>query len=171
MSFKIGDRVVVSNWSGDECYGQGWVGTVTELCSYVRVLFDSGRRGGYLVNAYELSLYTEPKAAAIAGGLQPHSVGDLYPLAVVTYANGEGTAIFVENLQDGTVAVLRDNSSYPYEFDSHDQALAAIEKGGLIFAKGRPHYVASADVWVLYNETNPVRVVRLHNMLHRNESQ
>jgi len=171
MSFKIGDRVVVTGWLGDKCYGEGWVGTVRDTESYVRVLFDRDTSKGYLVDRSELTLYVEPKAAAIAGGLQPHSVGELYPLAVVTYANGEGTAIFVENLQDGTVAVVVKDSSYPYEFDSHDQALAAIEGGELLFAKGRPHYVPSADVWVLYNETNPVRVVRLHNMLHRNESQ
>jgi hypothetical protein len=167
MSFKIGDRVVVTKWMGDQCYNRGWVGTVTELGEYVRVLFDKDHSKGYLVEASELSLYSEPKAAAIAGGLQPHSVGELYPLAVVTYANGEGTTIFVENLQEGTVAVIAKDSVYPYEFDSHDQALNAIEAGDLMFAKGRPHYVASDDdVWVLYNEINPVRVVRLHNMLH-----
>jgi hypothetical protein len=171
MSFKIGDRVVVTNWLGDKGYGRGWVGTVTELGGYVRVLFDNNRNRSCLVDASELSLYSEPKAAAIAGGLQPHSVGELYPMAVVTYANGEGTTIFVENLQEGTVATKIKDVSYPHKFDSHDQALAAIEGGGLVFSKGRPHYVASANVWVLYNENNPVRVVRLHNMLHRNESQ
>ncbi|MCA3173534.1 MAG: hypothetical protein ING25_10870 [Burkholderiales bacterium] len=170
MSFKKGDRVVVTSWRGDKCYRQGWVGTVTELCTYVRVLFDKDVSKGYLVYKDELSMYVEPKAAAIAGGLQPHSVGDLYPLAVVTYANGDGTAIFVENLQEGTVATKVKDSSYPYEFDSHDQALAAIENGKVVFSKGRPHYIATASIWVLYNETNPVRVVRLHNMLHRNEA-
>jgi hypothetical protein len=167
MSFKIGDRVVVTNWLGDKCYGKGWVGTVTGLGGYVRVLFDNNRNRGYLVDASELSLYSEPKAAAIAGGLQPHSVDYWYPLAVVTYANGNDTTIFVENLQEGSVATKKEGSPYPYKFDSHDQALAAIEEGGLVFSKGRPHYVASADVWVLYNEFNPVRVVRLHSMLHR----
>jgi hypothetical protein len=168
---RIGDRVVVTGWLGDECYGEGWVGTVMDTESYVRVLFDRDTSKGYLVNRSELTLYVEPKAAAIAGGLQPHSVGELYPLAVVTYANGEGTTIFVENLQEGTVATKVKDVSYPHKFDSYDQALAAIEGGELVFSKGRPHYVASADVWVLYNENNPVRVVRLHNMLHRNESQ
>lgn len=166
MSFNIDDRVVVTNWFGDKCYGRGWVGTVMETDYYVRVLFDKDTSQGYLVDKEELSMYVEPKAAAIAGGLQPHSVGELYPLAVVTYANGEGTAIFVENLQDGTVATKVKDASYPFEFDTHDQALAAIEKGELVFSKGRPHYIPSDAVWVLYNETNPVRVVRLHNMLH-----
>jgi hypothetical protein len=114
---------------------------------------------------------SNPNAAAIAGGLQPHSVGELYPLSVVTYANGGRTAIFVENLQDGSVATKKEGASYPRLFDSHEHALAEIEAGGLLFSKGRPHYVPSADVWVLYNESNPVRVVRLHNMLHRNEPQ
>ena len=171
--FKTGDRVIVTQWLGDACYGPGWVGVVQDNDTYVRVLFDNQTESsrGLLVAHSELSHYVEPKAAAIAGGLQPHSVGDLYPLAVVTYANGEETSIFVENLQEGTVATKVKDSSYPYQFDSHDQALTAIEKGELVFSKGRPHYVPSADVWVLYNETNPVRVVRLHNMLHRNEPQ
>ena len=168
--FTAGDRVIVTDWHGDKCYGPNWVGVVQDVGAYVLVLFDNqtGSTHGLLVAHSELSHYVDPKAAAIAGGLQPHSVGNLYPLAVVTYANGEETSIFVENLQDGTVAAKVKDSSYPYQFDSHDQALAAIEKGELIFSKGRPHYVPSAGVWVLYNETNPVRVVRLHNMLHRN---
>ena len=171
-NFKAGDRVIVTDWQGDKCYGPNWVGVVQDVGAYVRVLFDNQTNctRGLLVEHSELSHYVEPKAAAIAGGLQPHSVGDVYPLAVVTYANGGNTAIFVENLQEGTVATVKD-SSYPCEFNSHERALAAIEKGGLTFSQGRPHYVPSADVWVLYKETNPVRVVRLHNMLHRNEPQ
>jgi hypothetical protein len=126
---------------------------------------DNGAEYTLLATRFVLH-YRDTQAAAIAGGLQPHSVGELYPLAVVTYANGEGTAIFVENLQEGTVATKVKDVSYPHKFDSHDQALAAIEGGELVFSKGRPHCVASANVWVLYNENNPVRVVRLHNMLH-----
>jgi hypothetical protein len=132
----------------------------------IAVINDTGQHMWVLENRFVM--HTPAQALAIAGGLQPHSVGDLYPLAVVTYDNGDDTTIFVENLQEGSVATQKEGQSYPRKFDSHEQALAAIEAGELLFSKGRPHYVPSADVWVLYNEPNPVRVVRLHNMLHRN---
>lgn len=173
--FKIGDRVIVSNWRGDEQYGQGWVGTVTEIGLYIRVMFDNSakrRTQSSLVSNGELSPYVEPKAAAIAGGLQPHSVGDLYPLAVVSYEGGGKVVHFIENLQTGTVLLSSPGSEYPKPFYSMDKAFEALTAADLkLFAPGRPHYLASNAAWVLYKPTNPVRVVRLHNMLHRNESQ
>jgi hypothetical protein len=44
------------------------------------------------------------KANAIAGGLQEHSVGDSYPLAVVGIGYGERVIYVVQNLVDGTTA-------------------------------------------------------------------
>ena len=43
-------------------------------------------------------------------GLQNHSVGSIYPLAVVAYDNGTELRYTIENLADGTVCCARDDS-------------------------------------------------------------
>jgi hypothetical protein len=43
-------------------------------------------------------------------GLQNHSVGSIYPLAVVAYDNGNELRYTIENLTDGTVCCTRDDS-------------------------------------------------------------
>ena len=103
---------------------------------------------------------------AIAAGIQSHSVGDLYPVAVVGYQAKATCPIvyFLENLQEGTVAMSEFGSPLPLL--STDDALALSQRHDLKWEKGRPQFVVNA--WRLYNPTNPVRVVRLQNMLHRN---
>jgi len=176
--FKVGDKVRCFAHVG--VLSAGAVYTVREPYEddhltgkrgeFVYVGGDLRRWGGYYPDRFEL-VKPEPQAAAIAGGLQEHSVGEYYPLAAVLYEHGNERIITIENLQEGSVATSVKDSGYPLAFDSHDEALTAIEEGGLIFSEGRPHCVASANVWVLYKETNPVRVVRLRSMLHRQESQ
>lgn len=42
-------------------------------------------------------------------GLQNHSVGSIYPLAVVAYDNGTQLCYTIENLADGTVCCARED--------------------------------------------------------------
>lgn len=51
------------------------------------------------------------KARAIAGGLQEHSVGGLYPLYVMAIGTGSEHHYEVHNLQDGTVAAYQVDST------------------------------------------------------------
>lgn len=51
---------------------------------------------------------SEAQQAAIVGGLQPHSVGDIYPLCVVAIANGDRIVYEVHDLQRDLVAIQRD---------------------------------------------------------------
>jgi hypothetical protein len=46
--------------------------------------------------------------AAVAGGIQQHSVGGIYPYAVVGFANGSDVVWHLENLQEGTILVRSD---------------------------------------------------------------
>ena len=75
-------------------------------------------------------------------GLQKHSVGDLYPLAVVGYGNGDDTLYVIEHLTDGTV--LCDGAGSPYQSDAY-AVLPGIAESGFdqaldLWVKGRPYY-------------------------------
>ena len=48
-------------------------------------------------------------------GLQKHSVGDLYPLAIVGYGNGDKTKYVIEHLTRGEVLVCKAGSGNPYQ--------------------------------------------------------
>lgn len=111
--FKVGDKVVrgpayrrTSGWSlGDE------VCTVTKVNSIGDIVLDKAPNAShwawdYFYLATEATTQDTAQAAAIAGGIQAHSVGGGYPLCVVGYSALDGKTLYVvENLQDGTVAV------------------------------------------------------------------
>lgn len=110
--FKVGDKVVrgpayrrTSGWSlGDE------VCTVTKVNSIGDIALDKAPNAShwawdYFYLATEATTQDTAQAAAIAGGIQAHSVGGGYPLCVVGYSALDGKTLYVvENLQDGTVA-------------------------------------------------------------------
>ena len=123
---KVGDCVEVTHAEGLDLvyYTVGAGGRVVkELMGLYTVQFTYGKYktldgGRWAVNAAQVKVVTpysstftkpaEPKPTtghvANGGGLQKHSVGDIYPLAVVGYANGDHVRFTVENLETGCVA-------------------------------------------------------------------
>lgn len=119
----------------------------------------------FSTDCFELS-HVKPQAAAIAGGLQEHSVGEYYPLAAVMYEHNGERIITIENLQTGEV---NGRGLYPCDWGSFGQAYRHIERIANGYAwsktKGRVSYASTG--WVVAEPANPVRVTRLRNMLHR----
>lgn len=111
--FKVGDKVVRRPALRRR---NGWDLGDT-VCTVTRVNVDGDIRlaetpgfGHWSWDYFDLApvaaQQATAQAAAIAGGIQAHSVGGGYPLCVVGYStswNGK-TLYVVENLQDGTVA-------------------------------------------------------------------
>jgi len=156
-NFKIGD-VISARVGCPPYFKSGDIGTVIgvefvrDKLSWLHVDFN---RAGQ--EAYEDGLwYIAPEEAApwtpkpalsghsgVHDGLQNHSVGAAYPLAVVTY--GHAPAIHViENLKDGTVLcnsagkpVQNTDASYVF------QVLAHLTRG-----------TTTADMWRLGRPTN-----------------
>ena len=83
--------------------------------------------------------YRAEQERAIGGGLQKHSIGDIYPLAAVGYGSGEGVAYTLENLQTGEVCMAGSwvrqwgNAKHPLEF-----AKVIGTKRGVSWKHGRP---------------------------------
>lgn len=164
--FKVGDKV--------RCTSTGqpgnWLtlGKIYEVLGfprdgYTKYIGDNGKEQGAYNWRFEL-VKPEPQAAAIAGGLQEHSVGEYYPLAAVMYEHNGERIITIENLQTGEVAR---NRLGPICFESFEDAYKAIEKpvGTTYWVKGRVMYVSG--YWQVLEDPNQVRVTRLRNMLHR----
>lgn len=169
--FKVGDRVVVKGWLGDETYFEGATGVVIECNYYVSVRFDHDPLRDLLVNELELEVVpvkpelTEAQAAGVAGGLQEHSVGDLYPWAVVMYEHEGSRLIAIENLQTGEVNAI---GGTPLNWGTFEEAYKRLEGKPIAnIAKGRVMHNESG--WVVVQVANPVRVTRLHSMLHRGQ--
>lgn len=122
---KVGDYVEVTHAEGWDLvyYTVGAGGRVVkEMLGMYIVQFTYGKYktldgGRWAVNAGQVKVVTpysstftkpaEPKPTtghvANGGGLQKHSVGDIYPLAVVGYADGDKLRFTVENLETGQV--------------------------------------------------------------------
>lgn len=166
--FKVGDKVLCTVDVG--LLTAGDVYTVREPYEgehgvFVYVDGDESVLGGYYPDRFEL-VKPEPQAAAIAGGLQEHSVGEYYPLAAVMYEHNGERIITVENLQTGEVAAVGDNATDWQTFEFAYANVETIAKGGSwLRTKGRVSYVNGR--WVVAEPANPVRVTRLRNMLHR----
>jgi hypothetical protein len=173
--FKVGDKVKrIKDFAQDP--SKGWPAFVegaTYTVSRVGVggfiaLRGMGKPDYYLPYNGECFELVKPElqAAAIAGGLQEHSVGEYYPLAAVLYEHGDERIITIENLQTGEISALH---GWPLDWQTFDEAYHRIEeisKGGVVnYAKGRVSYVHGH--WVVAEPANPVRVTRLRNMLHR----
>ena len=121
--FKVGDRVVVAEagyW--DLFYKPGAEGVVIDQDEHMaKVRFVSGdfdTKDGVWWARHSKLRALQPYSASFTkkserepnrghttdgGGLQKHSVGELYPLAVVGYCNGGATTFVVEDLQSGAV--------------------------------------------------------------------
>lgn len=72
--------------------------------------------GGYPSAAHIVGVEAAQRCAirrAVAGGIQPHSIGGIYPLSVVCIDNGDkGRHYELHNLQDGTAALVLSYSRY-----------------------------------------------------------
>lgn len=122
---QVGDTVVVRHSSQPQFFSIGAVGTVKSVSKAWQVQFTAGKydtdcSGTWLVDCEAdhiekiikySSTFAEPVAAASpaghradGGGLQNHSVGEAYPLAIVGYGTGHSTTFTIENLERGTVA-------------------------------------------------------------------
>ena len=165
--FKVGDKVKCIDDSNPANYlTLGKLYEVVDLWAMgVRVVADDAQQHGVLSDRLEL-VKPEPQAAAIAGGLQEHSVGEYYPLAAVLYEHGDKSIITIENLQTGEVHA---GANTPCNWGSFERAYRGIED----FANGQPWSKTKGRVsyttggWVVAEPANPVRVTRLRNMLHR----
>lgn len=163
--FKVGDKV--------KCVDVGHSGNYLTVGKVYKVIYlwdkginyigDNGQVRGAYFGRFEL-VKPATQAAAIAGDLQEHSVGEYYPLAAVMYEHNGETIITIENLQTGEVARNRQG---PICFESFEDAYKAIEKpvGTTYWVKGRVMYVSG--YWQVLEDPNQVRVTRLRNMLHR----
>lgn len=120
----------------------------------------------YDADCFEL-VKPEPQTAAIAGGLQEHSVGEYYPLAAVMYEFDEHRIITIENLQTGEVSGFSHHAIDHCTFEAAYKHIEATSSGKekVNWTKGRVSYVHGR--WVVAEPANPVRVTRLRNMLHR----
>ena len=157
--FKVGSTVVVVDPKDNHKYfSKGASGVVVKVDSIgYLVKFTSGTHdpdceGSWWVDEDSLeavpvrrmeahkTAYRAEQERAISGGLQSHSVGDIYPLAVVGYDNGgDGVTYTIENLQTGEVCMAGDwvrqwdNSRWPLEF-----AKVIGTKRDVSWKQGRP---------------------------------
>ena len=165
--FKVGDKVKCIDDSNPANYlTLGKLYEVVDLWAMgVRVVADDAQQHGVLSDRLEL-VKPEPQAAAIAGGLQEHSVGEYYPLAAVLYEHGDESIITIENLQTGEVAAVGSHVTHWGTFESAYSVIGRVSKGERIkWTKGRVYY--ANERWAVAEPANPVRVTRLRNMLHR----
>ena len=162
--FKVGDKVRVK--ISTHLYKIGAEGVVTEVvASAVRVRYISGdydprSNGLWWVCQEDLELilpysrtFTKPAEAPTptghtsdGGGLQKHSVGELYPLAVVGYCNGGATTFVVEDLQKGAVVCdwkHLDGPLWKYAKaeDAFTFARSVPNRGRITFVYQRPSFV------------------------------
>lgn len=157
--FKVGSTVVVVDpIDNTDYFSKGASGVVVEVDSGMcRVKFTSGIydpdcEGSWWVDEDSLeavpvrrmeahkTAYRAEQERAISGGLQSHSVGDIYPLAVVGYDNGgDGVTYTIENLQTGEVCMAGEwirqwgNAKLPKEF-----ARVVATERGVSWKQGRP---------------------------------
>lgn len=101
------------------------------------------------------------------GDLRGTSQGDIYPLAAIMYQHDNRTAWFLEDLQKGLVLCA---AGKPIACGGEFAARGLAGGGVGHWREGRPGYDINAERWLLQTPSNPVRVVRLHSMLHRNAS-
>jgi hypothetical protein len=174
--FKVGDKVKrIKDLAQDPSRGwpdfvEGAIYTVSRVgIGGFIALEGMGKKDNrlpYNGGCFELAK-PEPQAAAIAGGLQEHRVGEYYPLAAVLYEHGDECIITIENLQTGEVSGFGDHAIDHNTFEDAYKHIEATSSGKetVAWVKGRVSYVHGR--WVVAEPANPVRVTRLRNMLHR----
>jgi hypothetical protein len=171
--FKVGDkvkRIGPSLVRGSLLVkkGSGYtVSSVAQNGAYISFAEHPNVPDPYPWAASHFELVEPAKQAAIEGGLQAHSVGDLYPVAIVGYSGKFGVTYFAENLQDSTVMHLMGHLVCGPSIADLLGVVEGKHQSGVTWLKGRPAFVHGK--WVLTNPEQPVRVIRLHNMLHRND--
>jgi hypothetical protein len=159
--FKVGDKVVRTKFhrqspsTGWPDFEVGKVYTVAESPasgSFINIkeMPVSGFSGYYSVDCFRLAKYSEyfteptptPSKGHVADSpIQKHSVGDIYPLAVVCYADGDKQRFVIENLERGEVAVSSLDSDTVLQWNRAANAHRFAELGGKCgWAKGRPVY-------------------------------
>ena len=91
--------------------------------------------------------YRAEQARAISGGVQPHSMGDIYPLAVVGYDNGEGVSYTLENLQTGEVC-MAGSWVRQWQIAKHPLEFAKVigTKRGVSWKQGRPVFNSDGNL-------------------------
>jgi hypothetical protein len=167
--FKVGDKVKRTGPNLNKAEGSvvtGRVYTVDRVSTYGSYLSIAGhldKGDAYPWAASHFELVEPAKQAAIEGGLQAHSVGGLYPVAIVGYSGKFGVTYFAENLQDSTVMHLMGHLVCGPSIADLLGVVEGKHQSGVTWLKGRPAFVHGK--WVLTNPEQPVRVIRLHNML------
>ena len=163
---KVGDYIKVTDRSDNEMfYREGAGGKVIEvdgrlaLVSFTYGEFNK-RSGGqwwiehgqYTVEKPYSSTFTESTKAeapqghtADGGGLQKHSVGDIYPLCVVGYSRDASYTLYVvEDLERGTVAC--DHFGTPLQWrdsraaSNFARTVDRTTTGAPPWFKGRPNF-------------------------------
>jgi hypothetical protein len=165
--FKVGDIVkCVDAGATANRLTVGKTYTVTGIWERgVNYVGNDGETHGAFFERFEL-VKPEPQAAAIAGGLQEHSVGEYYPLAAVLHEHGDERIVTIENLQTGEVAAVGSHVTHWGTFEFAYAVIERVNKGEKIaWTKGRVYY--ANERWAVAEPANPVRVTRLRNMLHR----
>lgn len=167
--FKVGDkvrRIKEPNSGNGVTLEVGTVASVVKVCADGWLTLRAYEKMGPSNPRYFELVKPEPQAAAIAGGLQEHSVGEYYPLAAVLYEHGDERIITIENLQTGEVAAVGNHATHWGTFGFAYSVIERVNKGERIkWTKGRVYY--ANERWVVAEPANPVRVTRLRNMLHR----
>jgi hypothetical protein len=156
--FKVGDKVVRIE---DGVYSKlkGKVMTVNKVSVWTGQQWlgldgadnkESFDECPFLASSYRLAKYSEyfteptptPSTGHVADSpIQKRSVGDIYPLAVVCYADGDKQRFVIENLERGTVAVSSLSGYSVLQWNRAVNAHKFAELGGKCsWAKGRPVY-------------------------------
>ena len=165
---NVGDYIKVADSGTCGYYQAGAGGKVLEVydgCVLVAFTFGAFDRlcggrwwvnhGKYTVEQPYSATFTVPVRAEApqghvtdGGGLQKHSVGDLYPLAAVGYArDSEHTVWVVENLETGEVAcwctgAVRQWPAHALAVEFAERCKQGIDFSGhpIRWVKGRPHF-------------------------------
>jgi hypothetical protein len=156
--FKVGDKVVrieggfysklkgkvmtvnkVSVWAGQQWLGLDGADNEESFdeCPFLASFYRLANYSEYFTETTP----TQPTGHVADSPIQKHSVGDIYPLAVVCYAHGDKQRFVIENLERGEVAVSSLNDDTVIQWNRATQAHKFAElKGKCSWAKGRPVY-------------------------------
>lgn len=171
--FKVGDtvrRIDHPNTGSGMRLEVGTEAKVVSLSGHWLMLEGYEKLGASNTDYFELvkPVNTLAQEFAIAAGIQQHSIGGTYPLAAVMYEYNGEKCITIEDLQTGEVAAIENRVTDWHTFENAYRTIELIAKGANWFkTKGRVMNMGGS--WVVAEPANPVRVTRLHSMLHRGQ--